>query len=441
MAFSSPRANGSQGNVVVPRAVLGALLVLAYLAIATSAQGRPIVPPPTASTGHVAAMAQGAPTLYDIKRMVENDGIDFDASFSDPKFVTTLPDDGKGPKATLPASFALGSADHSDNAASYDNCRVTLDFWHLNIPQRQGLPGYDNAGEAHSDVGYGECTIRGVLQPILVSFHGYVAVANCTDSPDISIGGTLYFDGPYGSAYTAAAFYISPSYGLTWGGFQSTAGHLSVHGVNMTNDNNETQGRCAGPPTTKMYTGGWISMSDGSGGENAASQNLLYDGFPYTAIDNGFPDPEDTATGSSGPESTTAKPQPVADALRQAGVDMSDVTIVNRYTAVMAANAMLYTQCPRLFTCFWQHANYRGRSLAAAVYQYGYYGWTNLRDFGLSDEVTSWRNRRSLTTYLDRDTGGNSGARVCLTRFSTNPRMYYFNDRASSFAFDTRPTC
>lgn len=53
---------------------------------------------------------------------------------------------------------SLASDNHSDNAADYDNCQIqALDFYNLNIPQRQDKPGYDQAGEAHSSVGYGQC--------------------------------------------------------------------------------------------------------------------------------------------------------------------------------------------------------------------------------------------------------------------------------------------
>lgn len=67
-----------------------------------------------------------------------------------------LPDIGAA--ATPSPTFALASDNHFDNAADYDNCQIqALDFYNLNIPQRQDKPGYDQAGEAHSSVGYGQC--------------------------------------------------------------------------------------------------------------------------------------------------------------------------------------------------------------------------------------------------------------------------------------------
>lgn len=248
---------------------------------AQASQTEPVVPPPNPSLAQVAQLARTGPSLWDIKRLVDENGGDFDGSFGDPSFVTNLPNDGAGAAPALPTNFSLAAASHSDNASAYDNCRVeTLNFHNVNIPQRQGLPGYDQAGEAHSDVGYGQCLVNGELAPFLISFHGYVGVANCTDSPNISIGGTMYLDGPYGAAYTAAALYIAPPYGLTWGGFHSTAGHASFQGINLTDDNYQTQGRCAGPPTTKIYTGGYLFTADGL--ENAG-------GPDYEEPDPGHP--------------------------------------------------------------------------------------------------------------------------------------------------------
>jgi len=161
---------------------------------------------------------------------------------------------------------------------------------------------------------------------------------------------------------------------------------------------------------------------------------------PETYVDEGYPDAEDTATGSDGPEAANAHPLPAADALSASGVDMANVTIINKYTAVMAANAMSYTQCPRLYMCLWQNAGFRGRSMAIAVYQAGYNTTINLRDYGLSDEVSSWRNRRSLISfgYVDADRHGRA---VCFRRFSNNPRMYYLNDQISSMDLRTAGFC
>jgi hypothetical protein len=171
------------------------------------------------------------------------------------------------------------------------------------------------------------------------------------------------------------------------------------------------------------------------GAEDLASENPGGIEPPYTPYDEGIPDPVDELTDDGG-DSAPA----IAPALEQAGIDMSQVTIVDENAAVIeAAAAAGFQDCPRHYTCFWQHVHFRGRAYFARAGSDGYV-WRNLRDFGLSDAISSWRNRRGYVTSLARDTDGD-GPRLCLARFSHNPRMFYMNDKASSFRLTTAGVC
>lgn len=171
------------------------------------------------------------------------------------------------------------------------------------------------------------------------------------------------------------------------------------------------------------------------GDQNAASSNPGGIEPPQTVIDSGIPDPVDTATDPDG----SGPPVGIAEALSSEGVDMSKVTVLDEYSAVIAAGAATYTDCPAHYTCMWRHAGYQGRAYFATAGVDGYV-WRNLRDFGLSDEISSWRNRRGWVSVLARDTDG-LGPELCMARYSHNPRMYYFNDQASSFKLTLAKFC
>jgi hypothetical protein len=155
-----------------------------------------------------------------------------------------------------------------------------------------------------------------------------------------------------------------------------------------------------------------------------------------TAIDNGIPDPVDTAT-----DDGTDAAAPIAVALALRGIDLNQVQIVDAYTAVIAAVAKpSFVDCPRYYLCLWQHAHFRGRALFRSPSQVGYNSLLNLDQFGLNNRVSSWRNRRNFATYLvDGDVP--EGESLCLTRNSYNVRMFYFNDRADALSFGTNKFC
>lgn len=65
-------------------------------------------------------------------------------------------------------------------------------------------------------------------------------------------------------------------------------------------------------------------------------------------------------------------------------------------------------------------------------------GWQNLSRYGLSDSVSSWKNRKGNTAYLSWDVNG-CGRILPLDSHNSDPHMGSWNDKASAIC--ARPPC
>jgi hypothetical protein len=192
--------------------------------------------------------------------------------------------------------------------------------------------------------------------------------------------------------------------------------------------------RCCNDHDCRSSYPRYVTVSQ-DGAEDLASQNPGgYEPDP-SAYDEGIPDPIDAANDDGDDAALAIRP-----ALEQAGIDLAYATIIDENSAVISAAAGTgFTDCPYHYTCFWRHAHYRGRAYFSRAGSDGYL-WHNLRDFGLSDEISSWRNRRGFVTVLARDIDG-GGPPACLARYSHNAHMFYMNDKASSFRLTQYKFC
>lgn len=339
--------------------------------------------------------------------------------------------------AVAVAAFMIILAPAQATAASADDysCQRVAHF---------GWTFYWNAsGALPNTTGDGWCTLDGVTyEQVTLEFTAvrYTAGSPCVPS-SATISADLRFvpyDGSPGpSDVTHGTFTVDLVDSAPAGANQAT-GHLILASgqVAYFGEMYGTGAIC--PATSGAYSfypyGDPAPLSPNP--EASISRNYLLEPPPHP-MESGMPDPEDTATGQ--PEVAEANVEPAREALVGAGIDVADVLFPNVYTAVIpAAAAATYSDCPRSYLCLWQHASFRGRAFFSAVYQTGYYTTIQLRDFGLSDQVSSWRNRRSLIAvgfeHIDQ-----GGRQICMRRFSYNPRMFYLNDQLSS-AYHSRAT-
>lgn len=133
---------------------------------------------------------------------------------------------------------------------------------------------------------------------------------------------------------------------------------------------------------------------------------------------------EDPAPSAAGTDPTLAWNPPGLGYVRQ-----GENYVYARGAVVMTpASVSRRVRCPAGWVCLYRDTNFRGR-----VWRFRQDYWQNLRNYGASDEVSSWKNRTGRTAVLGKDSIEEGKAPyLYLSPHASSRGLGGWNDEASS---------
>jgi peptidase inhibitor family I36 len=120
-------------------------------------------------------------------------------------------------------------------------------------------------------------------------------------------------------------------------------------------------------------------------------------------------------------------------------------TISFAHGAATADLAPTDSVCPSGYVCLWEDAGYTGRRVAFSACDVdgdGVCDWVNLILFNFNDEMTSWKNAKTVDAKWSFNAGG-GGTQRCMNAGFVNPQLSGSNnDQASAIKiFNTSTAC
>jgi hypothetical protein len=90
--------------------------------------------------------------------------------------------------------------------------------------------------------------------------------------------------------------------------------------------------------------------------------------------------------------------------------------------------------CPSGYVCLWDGPSYTGRRVAFSACDTngdGICDWVNLILFTFNDQMTSWKNAKTVDAKWSFNAGG-GGTQRCMNAGSQNPQLSGANDNQAS---------
>jgi hypothetical protein len=144
--------------------------------------------------------------------------------------------------------------------------------------------------------------------------------------------------------------------------------------------------------------------------------------------------------GSRMPAASASDGTPVEKAFPQGltegavAVDEDTVSFADG-TIVLELGPAAFDDCPSGWVCLWEHADFGGRMLQFSqcdVNGDGTCDWQNLTAYNFNDQMSSWRNRKSVDAHWAYATNGGGTRRCMESQSSSNWVGAVDNDEASS---------